>query len=1144
MSFDNTAVRKHLQAFDIKGLFTQELGWDNHFQRLTISVEGHTYQLDGVAQKREIVAFVCAPDSEGRIPTYRLRRKIEAQVTKTAYEHFIIYIDRQQEQIWQWILREKGKSTVPREVPYYLNTSGDLLIQKLRVIKAELDEEEALTLTGQAEKNRLAFNVETVTQNFYRGFKTEHAQFVAAIEAKTLPDADREWYASVMLNRLMFLYFIQRKEFLDGDGWYLQNRLRRVREEHGQDKFYTFYRYFLMRLFHEGLGQPKHDPELQRLIGKVPYLNGGLFAEHVIERKCREQGIEIQIPDSVFESIFKFFQGFDWHLDNRKNKQGNEINPDVLGYIFEKYINFNEAGQKENGAYYTKEDITEYISRNTTLPHLLDKAKAEYGKVFEGRNSIWSLLRKDPERYIFPAMKHGRDQSLPPNIEAGIDDITKRVDWNKPAPASHALPTEIWREVVARRQRCEEICVKLAKGEVASANDLITYNLDIQQFMTDCITDYDDPQLLRALWQAIRSVRILDPTVGSGAFLFAALNILEPLYERCLERMEAYVGDKVREGGMTWAGEFAFVNEVSAQQVFIEEEERDADYALEFQEELKRVNSPEHPNRPYFIFKSIIVNNLFGVDIMEEATEICKLRLFLKLVAQVEPDTTKWNMGVEPLPDVDFNIRAGNTLVGYVNEDDMDRLWTATGQLQLDRDPELADKLREYRYLMADFQRQQLDPSLPKTVTKDHVERAARIIRDGENPVKPGNAKSNPSLNNDLWNLYKTAGKLAKNVSQSAFNETHTPLHWFVEFPEVMADGGFDVIIGNPPYVEYSKVKKDYQIFGYQTESTGNLYAYVTEQVVGLLQKHGRLGVIIPVASVCTEGYSSLQQQLRVTGNLVISNFNDRPSKLFDNLEHIRLSIILLERNENAVRTIHTSRYNRWQSVERPSLFQKISFGQATEFEVSGSILKVASELEQSILQKVLSQRLTIESYAEKSGPYSIYYTRKLSGFVQILDFVPIILDAHGQRREPSELKNIPFGDEVSRDSFLTVLNSNLFYWFLTVYSDCRNLNKRELYSISFDMNRASTLTTQALSSLARLLMADFTRSAKMLEMNYKQLGKMTIQCIYPKHSKIIIDEIDRVLARHYGFTDEELDFIINYDIKYRLGRGGDDENE
>ena len=76
-----------------------------------------------------------------------------------------------------------------------------------------------------------------------------------------------------------------------------------------------------------------------------------------------------------------------------------------------------------------------------------------------------------------------------------------------------------------------------------------------------------------------------------------------------------------------------------------------------------------HPNENYFIFKSIIVHNLYGVDIMEEAVEICKLRLFLKLAAQLEP-----GQEIEPLPDIDFNIRAGNTLVGYASREEVARV--------------------------------------------------------------------------------------------------------------------------------------------------------------------------------------------------------------------------------------------------------------------------------------------------------------------------------------------------------------------------------------------------------------------------------------------------------------------------------------
>ena len=417
----------------------------------------------------------------------------------------------------------------------------------------------------------------------------------------------------------------------------------------------------------------------------------------------------------------------------------------------------------------------------------------------------------------------------------------------------------------------------------------------------------------------------------------------------------------------------------------------------------------------------------------------------------------------------------------------------------------------------------------PKPVTKKDVERAA-------------NVELRPELDKDLWRLYRTAGKVSEKTTLAQFKASHGPLHWFVEFPEVMAAGGFDVIIGNPPYVEYSKVKSDYKILGYSTEGCGNLYAFVTEKVAGLLNSSGRLGVIIPVASVCTDGYVPLQNMLRATGSLHISNFNDRPSKLFDGLEHIRLAIILVERTAPTACSVNTSRYNKWHSIARPNLFETISYGRATEFVTGGSIPKIVTDLERSILPKVLSQDATMESLTYRPGGHRIYYTRKLSGFVQVLDFIPTILDAAGDVREPSELKDIDFDTQISRDVFLTLLNSNLFYWLLTVYSDCRNLNRREVYSARFNMDLASDATTNELSNLAGTLMNDFKSKSKMLEMKYERLGKMTIQCIYPKHSKPLIDEIDRVLAKHYGFTDEELDFIHNYDIKYRMGRGGEEE--
>src|SRR5205823_1309129 len=175
----------------------------------------------------------------------------------------------------------------------------------------------------------------------------------------------------------------------------------------GKDKFLGFYRYFLLRLFHEGLGQPPElrKKDLEPLLGEVPYLNGGLFDVHELETA----NPDIHIPDRAFEKLFDFFDAYQWHLDERPLQQDNEINPDVLGYIFEKYIN-----QKQMGAYYTKEDITGYIARNTVIPFLFNAAEKKCASAFRPESAVWRLLCDDPDRYIYPAVRKGVDLDLPP----------------------------------------------------------------------------------------------------------------------------------------------------------------------------------------------------------------------------------------------------------------------------------------------------------------------------------------------------------------------------------------------------------------------------------------------------------------------------------------------------------------------------------------------------------------------------------------------------------------------------------------------------------------------------------------------------------------------------------------------------------
>ena len=661
MTLSVPRIRHYLQTFALEKMFIEELGWDHHSARLTVQVDNQTYSLTAFAEKRGVQIFECLPDAEGRFPDYATRRKIEKQVTKSAYEHLIIFMNADKtSQIWQWVSRQPGHPAAYREHHYNPpHHSGDSLIQKLESITFTLNEEEGLTLTGVVFRLHDAFDRDRVTKKFYDYFKKEHGKFLDFIQGIT-EQGDREWYASLMLNRLMFVYFIQRKGFLDDDVDYLKNRLKTVQERKGKDKFLTFYRYFLVRLFHEGFSQQpaQRNPDLEGLLGKVPYLDGGLFELHELE----EKHTDIDVPDKAFEQLFGFFDQYEWHLDTRPLRNDREINPDVLGYIFEKFIN-----QKQMGAYYTKEDITGYISKNTIIPYLFDAAEKKCSIAFQPDSALWRLLRDDPDRYIYPAVRkgvvdeNGEVISLPEEIEKGIKDVSQRGEWNRPADPDYALPTEIWREHVARRQRCLDLRKKLKAGEIHQINDLITYNLDIRQFVEDVITDSEGPELLRAFYKAISTITVLDPTCGSGAFLFAALNILEPLYEACLDRMQGFVDDLDRSGERHRPEKFS-----------------------DFRNTLAEIE--RHPNRRYFILKSIIISNLYGVDIMQEAVEICKLRLFLKLVAQV--DKTKQ---LEPLPDIDFNVRAGNTLVGFTSLDEvkesMEGNWIKLAEL-----PEIAEE--------------------------------------------------------------------------------------------------------------------------------------------------------------------------------------------------------------------------------------------------------------------------------------------------------------------------------------------------------------------------------------------------------------------------------------------------------------------
>ncbi|QBD83194.1 hypothetical protein EPA93_47440 [Ktedonosporobacter rubrisoli] len=835
------------------------------------------------------------------------------------------------------------------------------------------------------EHQESALNTEQTTRRFYQHFKNIHRALLEHIRG---PQSERELYASLLLHRLMFIYFIQHKKFLNADIHYLRHQLSYSQTQRGPNRFY---RDFLLPFFLE-LGTPLQQRAASSLTGEpVPYLNGNLFTPHDLEHSAET----FWIADEAFENLFAFFDKFQWRLNEQVTPYVDEINPSILGYIFEQYVN-----QQQMGAYYTKEDISGYIAKNTIIPYLFQQVERSYTCSGALQQLIRQRLQANPNRYIYPAIQ-----------------------------SEYTLPTETQREFITRRAYFTRLSNMLQSGALTSVEDLITYNLDLCQLAHDIIKQLDEPTLLLTFYTCLQQMTILDPTCGSGAFLLIALEILEPLYEACLEQM------------------YQLMHKGNCQ---------------DFSSILQQID--KHPNCRYFVRKSIITHNLYGVDMMEQATEICKLRLFLKLLAQVERIEH-----LEPLPDIKHNIRVGNALIGFINSAE------------------------------AGF-------SLPRSKLTSS-EKATKIRKE---------------LDHRLALAYDINQRQRSHFKQ--WYESHKPFHWCIEFADIIEQGGFSVIIGNPPYVEYD-ANFAYTLKNFSTLPCSNLYPCTVERSYHLLSATGYQGMILPLAAFSTRNMRPFIEGFqRWFPCSWLSFYHFRPSMLFTGNKVASIpTVIYLAKAEGPERRFSTH-LNKWFAPYRDLLFPALTYCQVTvpsDPQNRHYYPKFGSEVENAIMHKVRQHR-TVSEYLAPPLEHNTMYYRSAGGL-----YWKIFTNFAWPYRTTSN-KQCSFQELYDRDIFVALFNSSLFWWYYTVTFDTFNLKDYMLFGFRFSYPQASTIRA-ALKSACQQLMADYRLHA--LHLKRGETGSYTV---YARKSKAIIDHIDTTLAHLYGFTNEELDFIINYDIKYR----------
>ena len=1072
---------------NFRELFVSELGW-NRYRGQTelpeIVVDDVKYNITAIAERSGFQILTCEVDE---LPSQSLAKKIDSKLRRQALDYICIF-------------RQKGTSHDLWVVPIRTNEKrnivlvecdkdkADFLYSKIDGLYFELDENIGIVDLRDKVQGAFAVNSEKITKDFYSGFKKEHtafAQFITGIDdhIETKDNYNKQWYTSVMLNRLMFCYFIQKKGFLDFDFDYLRHKLDKHTAGRSEGTFFrSFYLDFLRKLFADGLNDPRHNCEFERRFGKIPDLNGGMFDEHPLEHDYAG----IDIADEAFVRLFDFFDKWRWHLDTRITASGKDINPDVLGYIFEQYIN----QRAEMGAYYTKEDITEYIGKNCILPFLVDRVAEKMPSAFAPDGFVWRMLHDSGDRYIYDAVLKGYSPDwqtrIPDDIAVGLDTaapglLERRAHWNRRTPEEFALPTEIWRETIERFKRCDKLRARISGGEIQSINDFITYNLDIRSFVYDLVDRAHDHAFVRHFYEALQSVTILDPTCGSGAFLFAAMNILEPLYEVSIERMQGY----------------------------------NAANPTLFKKQLEEISNKYRSNIQYFIFKSIILRNLYGVDIMIEATEIAKLRLFLKMVAVVDVDRRADNLGIDPLPDIDFNIRCGNTLVGYANEQQLDTDLTEGKDIfESAANEEFKAKIEEEMHKVALVYQRFKELQMVQEMNMTEFKQAKHDLRQ------------RLAIINDLLNrrLYQAS---AMTTGYDNWLATHQPFNWLAEFYQIIHDnGGFDVIIGNPPYVVYNKKNVPYHIINYQTLETANLYSYVFERSKCI--SRGLIGLIVQMSAVGTEGMRPLQQFLLESFKQIhYGCYPERPQQLFDGV-CIALAIFIVSQYGRG--QIFGAGVNRVSEGARDTLFRRLSYVSISRQDFLRDYLlfpKFNQILEKHLFAK-LSTNHKISQYLGADKTNMLAYRSAGGRYWKIVLNRPFANDSTSNK--------IKFlSSEISSFELVSILNSNLFWWYYVNFFDLYNFGDYMIFHFLYESNGGEEST--ALTQYGRDLMASYEANKVENTQFIKSKQHLSVfESFNPSKSKPIIDEIDKVLAKHYGFTDEELDFIINYDIKYRMG--------
>ena len=503
------------------------------------------------------------------------------------------------------------------------------------------------------------------------------------------------------------------------------------------------------------------------------------------------------------------------------------------------------------------------------------------------------------------------------------------------------------------------------------------------------------------------------------------------------------------------------------------------------------------------IKRHIIQNNIYGVDIERGAVDIARLRFWLSLIVDEKSP--------EALPNLDFKIMQGNSLLEQYKGVDLstmtekkigagESLTFFDSMLDVYR-KNLRDKLTEYYACPEHDKKMQLRKDIADIVKQELVEQGIHI--DFEDMDLSANSQF------FLW---------------------HT---WFHDVFSRPSKKGFDIVIGNPPYgAKYDNQTKRYYKNTYVTANSirglqkGSLdtYTLFIELGYNLLRKNGSFAYIVPISLTSSDSLTGVHRLL--IGNcdtIYISSYAVRPKPVFENAV-VNTSILLFKKTETPCQYLFSTKmHRRGNEFELQRLIDNLQFVDVKGQTLYGRIPKIGSEIEKTILNKLFNYT-KLGSLIKTSGSPIIYRFAGGRYFKVVTNY------STGSSAE----RTIYFANSKIADAVGCILSSSLSFWFYQIFSD--NLNWKTYEIENFTVPQLSAEDIDYLDKLYSRYLSDIEAKANIRitsgESTYNVDSFKEYKIV---RSKAIIDEIDDYICPLYGLTQEETDFIKNYELEFRL---------